>query len=184
MDESITLDAVLKAINGLTLRAGLGAEQRAEFGRLYAFYQEMEATPPDSSGDEEPAARRRTEPEAAAPSQLDIHLRQQAAARERYGQRIDFFLLLKSFYNAFILPLEQDLAIVQSCRALGIRALTLPREETDTDTTLLPQAYDLEAARRNLATAQDGFAEIGRLLFPNAFALNDFTDPTPQDQAG
>jgi hypothetical protein len=182
MDDSLTIEAVLNAITGLTLRAGIKAKQRREFGRLYALYQELENVEPDApveSAQDEGFIIDSTQD--STESLLEAHWRQQVEVRERYGQRQDFFLVLKSFYNAFILPLEQDLAVIQSCRVLEINQLVLPHQEGTS--TLFPQQYNIVEATNTLAISKAGFTELGRLLFPNTFTLNDFTD-IPQNQAG
>ena len=118
---------LLTEIRRLGRETGVDPRYVADFSRLYRFYMEMEGPGPDEQREEQDTASEPVDGEDKIPGivspELQIYLDEAATARARYAQRIEYYLLLKSFYNAFVFPLEQDVAIARSCQALGIEAI-------------------------------------------------------------
>ena len=77
-----------------------------------------------------------------------------------------------------MLPLEEDIAIVQSTRALDITSMKLVY--ADRESTVRLKSFNIDKATQALVAARIAFAGIGRLLFPATFDANDFTAQSPQ----
>lgn len=166
---------LLIEIRRLGREIGVDPRYVADFGRLYRFYMEMESPGLDEQREEQGTAPEPAEDKTSgtASPELQFYLDEAAIARARYAQRIEYYLLLKSFYNAFIFPLEQDIAIARSCQTLGIEAIgftggkRITQEELDT--------LRLGESEQLLAAMRSAFQAIGQASFQDGFNLTDFT---------
>ena len=167
-----SIDRLLSYIPALAKAQGMSSYQVAEFNRLFRLY---EALNDDELVDRPPGPRFLREETTAAqnlPPAAAAHLRRQVQIQQRYQQPRRAYLLLTSFYNAFLAPLEQDIAIAQASRNLGITSATLVHADRVSPVRLA--TFDSQEASRRLAMARVAFAGIGRLLFPATFNPNDF----------
>lgn len=172
---------LLTAIRRLAKEAGVDPRFVSDFTRLYRFYLEMEVPMPDEQQAEptvrdDQASRGDFRTVVVSP-ELRAHFDAATSARDRYAQRMEYYLLLKSFYNALIFPLEQDVSIARSCQVLGINAIAFTGGKEITPA-------QLEAMRsgetQSVLTAMRGtFEAIGRISFPDVFNINDFANDNP-----
>ena len=149
----------------------------ADFKPLYRFYLEMEHPGPNEP-EAEPATRSGLPEQenfrtVAASPELQAFFTDAAAARQRYGQRIGYYLLLKSFYNAFIFPLEKEVSISRSAEVLGGGAVGFTGGKEITP----PQLATLRSAAIQSVPAEmrNAFEAMGRISFPDTFNTDDFT---------
>lgn len=171
---------LLAAIRRLAKEMEVEARYVSDFTRLYRFYLAMEGPGPEEPGTE-PAARfgstdRQDFRTVNATPELRAFFTDAVAARERYTQRIAHYLLLKSFYNAFVFPLEQDVSIARSTQALGVTAIGFTGGKEITP----PQLETLRSAATEalLIQMRSAFEAMGRISFPDTFNANDFTNTT------
>lgn len=172
MAQADFIDRLLARIPALARAQGMPTSQVAEFNRLFQLYEALEA---DELPDRPPAPRLVRDETATAqdvPPAVAAHLRRQLQLQLRYQQPRRAYLLLTSFYTAFVAPLEQDIAIAQASRNLGITAANLVHADRVSPVRL--GTFDSPDASRRLETARVAFAGIGRLLFPATFNPNDF----------
>lgn len=172
---------LLSEIRRLGKETGVDPRYVADFNRLYRFYMEMEGPGPDEQREEqdtasEPLDQKDARP-GAVPLELQIYLDEVATARDRYAQRMEYYLLLKSFYNAFIFPLEQNISIARSCQALGIEAIGFTGGKKITQQEL--EAFRSGNMEQLLATMRGAFEVIGQISFQDSFSLADFTSNNP-----
>lgn len=175
---------LLAAIRQLAQQTGVAPRYVTDFNRLYRFYMEVEESLADEQRTGSSGRNSQVEPgtlrEVPGSPELRAYVEGAAAARARYAHRIEYYLLLKSFYNAFVFPLEQAVAIARSCQVLGVNAIAFTggKEITPTQLEAALSGETLAA----LATMRDAFEAIGRISFPDIFNANDFTNANP-DQA-
>jgi hypothetical protein len=172
---------LLTEIRRLGREIGIDPRYIADFNRLYRFYMEMEGPGPDEQREEPDTAPRPPDQEnvrqGTAPPELQTYLDEVATARAKYAQRMEYYLLLKSFYNAFIFPLEQNVSIAHSCQALGIEAIGFKGSKKITQQEL--EAFRSGATEQVLGTMRGAFAAIGQVSFPDNFSAADFTSNNP-----
>ncbi|MGI4873026.1 MAG: hypothetical protein ACRYFX_17840 [Janthinobacterium lividum] len=172
MAQADFIDRLLSRIPALARAQGMPASQVAEFNRLFQLYEALDA---DELPDRPPGPRLVRDETTAAqnvPPAVATHLRRQVQLQQRYQQPRRAYLLLTSFYNAFLAQLEQDIAIAQASRNLGITAVTLVYANRVSEVRL--STFDIQDVSRRLEMARAAFAGIGRLLFPATFNPNDF----------
>ena len=172
---------LLTAIRRLAKEAGVDPRYVSDFSRLYRFYLEMEGPMPDEQQAEPTLRAEQTSREdfrtVVASPELRAHFDRATSARDRYAQRMEYYLLLKSFYNAFIFPLEQDVSIARSCQVLGVNAIAFTGGKEITPAQL---AVMRSGETQSLLTAMRGtFEAIGRISFPDNFNVSDFTNDNP-----
>lgn len=191
MAEELNAEEILNTILLLGNEWEVETGALRNFRRWYRFYQQLENPEPaldgaslekDEDADFEAADRESYDnsanPLVLLPAAAAEHLRQQAMQRELYGQQPDYYLLLKSFYNAFVFPLEQDLFIARTCQALEIDQVALwVRDETR---SIPVGAYSLSQAAATLGQVTAAFSELGNFLFPDRFSSDDFTGSPAQ----
>jgi hypothetical protein len=191
MAEELNAEEILNTILLLGNEWEIETGALRNFRRWYRFYQQLENPEPvldgaslekDQDATFEDANRESYDnpayPPVPLPAAMVEHLRQQAIQRKRYGQQPDYYLLLKSFYNAFVFPLEQDLFIARTCQALEIGQVALwVRDETQ---SIPVGTYSLSRAAATLEQVTVAFSELGNFLFPDRFSLDDFTSSPAQ----
>lgn len=169
---------LLTEIRRIGRETGIESRYVSDFNRLYRFYMEMEGPGPNEQEPEPAAGSKQANKESlravAASPQLQTYFEQQMAARERYSQRMEYYLLLKSFYNAFIFPLEQNMSIARSCKELGIEAIGFVGGKKITQLEL--EAFRSGDTERKLATMERAFQAIGQIGFQDNFNMNDFAN--------
>jgi hypothetical protein len=172
---------LLTAIRRLAKDAGVDPRYVSDFTRLYRFYMEMEEPMPEEQQAELTVrankARREDFRTVVASPELQAHFDAATAARDRYAQRMEYYLLLKSFYNAFIFPLEQDVSIARSCQVLRVEAIAFTGGKEITPAQLeAMRSGDTQAA---LTAMRGTFEAIGRISFADNFNIGDFTNDNP-----
>ncbi|HEX8326084.1 MAG TPA: hypothetical protein VF629_01000 [Hymenobacter sp.] len=178
MAGDIDIDRLLQHIRALAKAQGMKPAQVADFNRLYQLYGELDDVEIVSRNDRTGVFRDEQVGPQAMSSFIANYLRRQAVAQEKYQQNRRYYLLLMSFYNAFVLPLEEDIAIVQSTQALDITSMK--SIYADRESTVRLKSFNVDKAAQALFAARTAFAGIGRLLFPATFDPNDFTAQSTQ----
>lgn len=172
---------LLTEIRRLGKEMGIDPHYIADFNRLYRFYMEMEGPGPDEQREEPDTTPRLPDQENVrpgnAPPELQTYLDEVATARTQYAQRMEYYLLLKSFYNAFIFPLEQNVSIARSCQALGIEAIEFTGGKKITQQEL--GTFRSGTTEQVLGTMRGAFVAIGQVSFPDNFSVADFTNDNP-----
>lgn len=197
MAEEINTEDLINTILALGRDWGVEADDLRNFRRWYRFYQQLETPELESEGEtdrlvqDEDAAFEAMErdsykdpnyPLESLPAAPAERLRLQAAQSERYEQHPDYYMLLKSFYNAFIFPLEQDLFIARTCQSLEISQVAIGVQKKTR--TIPVGAYSLSRAEATLGQVTAAFAELGNLLFTDIFSPDDFTGSPTQGSQG
>ncbi|MCB2411056.1 hypothetical protein [Hymenobacter lucidus] len=155
-------------------RARTGERTRAElpeFNRLYRLYTASEGINSVDAGTEEQGGRR--VPVNEVMSVVDERLANQQALRFKYLDTNGYYALLLSFYGAFVAPLEQELAIVEAGRELGLTTLVMESRSVQRPPLILAQ-YEQARVRAALADIAQAFGNLGAALFPDTFTLADF----------
>jgi hypothetical protein len=147
-----------------------------EFNRLYRFYSQLEddilqAVPVNDEQQREDILNSQTDTDQLIADELAQRITQQQAVRGKYLDYPGYYALLASFYTAFIAPLEQDIAIAETCEELQLTALEVGSRR---QRVLLPVAsFNRPTAQAQLAEITDLFEALGSMLSP-AFTITDF----------
>jgi hypothetical protein len=148
----------------------------AEFNRLYRFYSQLEdgglqAVPANDERQQGDTLNTQTDLDRLIADELAQRNAQQQAIRNKYLDYPGYYALLASFYTAFIAPLEQDIAIAETCEELQLNSLEVGSRR---QRTLIPVAsFNRQTAQTQLAQITELFEAVGTTLSP-AFTITDF----------
>ena len=131
----------------------------------------LQAVPARDERQREDNFNPQTDAEPSFADELAQRSAQQQSVQAKYLDYPGYYALLASFYTAFIAPLEQDIAIAESCEELQLTTLEVgPGRQP---VPILVAAFDRQTAQAALIEITGLFNALGTALYP-VFTINDF----------